>query len=144
MVDAEKLRLIEQSLLRAAEQIEDLTAPVMARLDARFPAAAGAFDHHGLGKPDKLRAEMMDNLIYCMMTWFERPDEVRILLYGSVPHHHETLHVHADWYAGLLEAGIDVIADTVPPDASDERAAWDAMREGMRLAVEEARFGLAG
>ncbi len=143
MADAEKLRLIEQSLFRATEQIEDFTAPVMARLEARYPAVAASFEHHGLGKPDKLRAEMMDNLIYCMMTWFERPDEVRILLYGSIPHHHETLHVHADWYAGLLEAGIDVIAETVPADATDEHAAWDAMRDGIRLAVEEARFGLS-
>ncbi len=144
MADAEKLRLIEQSLFRATEQIEDFTAPVMARLDARYPAVAASFEHHGLGKPDKLRAEMMDNLIYCMMTWFERPDEVRILLSAPSPLPHETLHVQAAWYAGPLQAGIHVTAETVPADATDEHAAWDAMRDGIRLAIEEARFGLTG
>jgi hemoglobin-like flavoprotein len=142
MAHADKLQLIEKSLFRAAEQIEDLTAPVMALLAARFPETVAAFDHHGQGKPEKLRAEMMDNLLYCLMTWFERPDEIRILLYGSIPHHHDTLNVHADWYWGLLDAGVEVIAATIPADEANELAAWAELREGLQLAAIEARDGL--
>ena len=136
---AAKLELIERSLERAAETVGDITAPLMARFYAAHPAAEASFEHHGLGKRALLEAEMVGNVLYCLMTWFERPEEIRIILYDSIPHHQETLKVEPGWYEGMLWAGIDLIEETLPEDAADERAAWAAMRAGLAETIAKAR-----
>ena len=136
---ADKIALIEQGLMRAAEVIGDLNAPVMGEFYRRCPQALAAFEQHACGNRPRLEAEMMDNVLYCIMCWFERPEEIRILLFSSVPHHQETLKVDADWYAALLGAGVDIVAATVPPGVDDERAAWVEMRAGFVRAIDEAR-----
>lgn len=134
-----QLAQVERSLERAAEAIGDITAPLMARFYAAHPAAEESFEHHGLGKRTLLEAEMVGNVLYCLMTWFERPEEIRIILYDSIPHHQETLKVEPGWYEGMLWAGIDLIEDTLPGDAADERAAWAAMRAGLAETIAKAR-----
>ena len=134
-----KLALIEHSLEREADALGDITAPLMARFYADHPAAEASFEHHGLGKRALLEAEMVGNVLYCLMTWFERPEEIRIILYDSVPHHQETLKVEPDWYEGMLYTGIDLIEATLPDDADDERAAWAAMRAGFAETIARAR-----
>lgn len=134
-----KQQLVERSLERAAEQLGDITAPLMARYYASFPVAKASFTHHGLGRRDLLETEMVGNVLYCLMTWFERPEEIRIILYDSVPHHADTLKVGADWYRGMLDAGIDLIEETLPEDATDERAAWAEMRAGLAEAIARAQ-----
>jgi hypothetical protein len=136
---AAKLELIERSLERAAETVGDITAPLMARFYAAHPAAEASFEHHGLGKRALLEAEMVGNVLYCLMTWFERPEEIRIILYDSIPHHQETLKVEPGWYEGMLWAGIDLIEDTLPEDADDERAVWEEMRAGLAETIAKAR-----
>lgn len=134
-----KRALVERGLERAGEAIGDITAPLMARFYAAFPDAEASFDHHGLGRRALLEAEMAGNVVYYLMTWFERPEEIRIILYDSIPHHAETLKVGADWYGGMIWAGIDLIEATLPEDAADERAAWAEMRAGMAEAIAKAR-----
>lgn len=134
-----KLALVEKSLERAAEAIGDITAPLMARFYAVYPAAEASFEHHGLGKRALLEAEMVGNVLYCLMTWFERPEEIRIILYDSVPHHQETLKVEAGWYEGMLWAGIDLFEETLPEHAADERAVWEEMRSGLAETIAKAR-----
>lgn len=134
-----KLALVERSLERAADALGDITAPLMTRYYAAYPAAEASFEHHGLGRRALLEAEMVGNVLYCLMTWFERPEEIRIILYDSIPHHAETLKVEAGWYEGMLWAGIELIEDTLPEDAADERTAWAEMRAGMEEAIARAR-----
>lgn len=137
--NATQLALVERSLERAGDALGDITAPLMARFYAAHPAAQASFEHHGLGKRDLLEAEMVGNVLYCLMTWFERPEEIRIILYDSVPHHQETLKVQPDWYEDMLYAGIDLIETTLPANAHDERAAWAAMRAGFAETIARAR-----
>lgn len=138
MADREKLALVEASLERAAENIGDITRPVMDLFHARCPHGAAAFLHHGLDDPERLEALMVENVLYCIMTWFERPEEIRILFYSSVPHHMDTLHVPADLYRELMFAGIDTIAQSVPADCADEIATWQLMRQDFADLVETA------
>jgi len=44
-------------------------------------------------KRARLEGEMMEQPLYCRMTWFECPGEVTGLLMTSVPHHKQTLEV---------------------------------------------------
>jgi hypothetical protein len=126
---AEKLALLEASLTRAAEVLGDVTPHVMNLYYARHPGAAASFEHHGLGKTAALEGEMIENCLYCLMYCLERPTEIEILLENSVPHHHFTLEVPLDWYQGLVDAAIDVMAGTVPADATAEQHVWAQIRE---------------
>lgn len=126
---AEKLALLDDSLTRAAEALGDVTPHAMALYYARHPGAAASFEHHGLGKTAALEAEMVENSLYCLMHCLDRPAEIEILLENSVPHHHFTLEIPLGWYQGLLDATIDVIADTVPADAVGEQQVWAEIRE---------------
>ena len=140
--DTVRMALLETVLTRTAETLGDPTVPAMELFYSRHPETRAAFEHHGLGKRERLEAEMVDTVLYCVMTWLERPIEVAIMLYGSVPHHNDTLHVRVDWYTGLLNSVIDVIVDTIPPSAADEAALMEEIREGLAGAITEARGGL--
>lgn len=127
----ERLGLIERGLERAAEQLGDITPLVMAAFYARFPDARASFVHHASWNPERLEAEMVDNALYCAMTWFERRSEIEIIFDQSVPHHQHTLKIPPEWYGGLLAATLDVLEPTVPEDALEERSAWAALRSGL-------------
>src|SRR3546814_15550716 len=71
---------------------------------------------------------MVENCLYCLMHCIDRRGEIDILLETSVPHHHFTLDVSLGWYRGMVDATIDVIAETVPAEASDELALWTEIR----------------
>jgi len=138
LADHEKLALVEVSLERAAESIGDITRPVIDLFHARCPEGAAAFAHHGLDDPARLEAVMVENVLYCIMTWFERPEEIRILFYTSVPHHMDTLHVPGALYRELMFAGIDTITSSIPADCVDEIAAWQVMRQDFAELVQTA------
>lgn len=131
---------IEARLARAADVLGDLTAPVMAEYYARFPDARASFIHHAPQGPERLEAEMVGNTLYYVMTWFESPVEARIYFDTSVPHHRVALDVPPDWFRGLIEALIDVIARAAPALDPDEQRAWDELRAALVGLVERNRF----
>lgn len=82
---------------------------------------------------------MIENTLYCLMHWFSSPGEIEILLLGSVPHHHDTLHIPADWYVDLIEATADVIAETIPAENTAELAVWNELRSDLRGVIDHCR-----
>src|SRR3546814_21085724 len=82
---------------------------------------------------------MVENCLYCLMHCIDRRGEIDILLETSVPHHHFTLDVSLGWYRGMVDATIDVIAETVPAEASDEMALWTEIRVITDAIFPEAR-----
>lgn len=137
-MDQHNLKLVEAALERVAEQLGDVTPQVMARFFARCPDAEASFADHWPQNPARLQAEMVDNALYCVMTWFERRAEIEIILYTSVPHHKETLKIPSEWYRELLSAAVDVLAETCPPDGADEAAMWGQMRSDFCRLVDAA------
>lgn len=144
MDKAEKLALIEDSLTRAAEQLGDITPLVMDRYYADFPDARASFDRHGLGKTAALEGEMVENCLYCLMTCLDRPMEVEIMLDTSVPHHHFALDVPVSWYQGLVDAVIDVVVATIPPEQVSEGAVWTEVRANFGSVFDGCRASLPG
>jgi len=132
--------LMERSLERVVEALGDPCEPVFARFYARFPDARDAFVRLGLGSADKLQEQMFEQLIYCLTTWIARPEEVRIVLNSSVPHHLQTLEVMVEWYDGLIGSACAVLRGAVPAEAMDELALWNRiereLRECVRRSVE--------
>ena len=139
IANPEKQAVIEQGLEHAAETLGDIVPLVMARVYARTPAARDMFDHYGLGARARLEAEMVDNSLYCVMTWFVRPEEIKGLLYTSVPHHNDALEVPADWYSDMLRDVINIVVETLPSEAANEQAIWREVESGLIAAIEATR-----
>lgn len=136
----EKTALLETSLERAADKLGDITDPVMNRYYAEHPGARESFREHGLGNTVKLEAEMVESVVYCLMTWLNRPEEIRIMFGSTVPHHEETLHVNSDWFSGLVDAAVHVINETIPEAQQDERALWEEIHKGINDLITDARY----
>lgn len=135
-----KTTLLETSLERAADKLGDITDPVMNRYYAVHPGARESFREHGLGNTVKLEAEMVESVVYCLMTWLDRPEEIRIMFGSTVPHHEETLHVNSDWFSGLVDAAVHVINETIPDAQQNERALWDEIHKGISDLITDARY----
>jgi hypothetical protein len=131
--------LLEESLERAATVLGDITAPAMSKFYLAHPDALASFEHHGLGNRPHLEAGMVKNALYWAMTWIDHPEQVIDEIGSSVPHHENTLRVKLPWYRGLVEAVIDVIADTIPPDRADETALWRDIRTQLGALIGASR-----
>jgi len=136
METAEKRALLETSLERAAEQIGDITEPVMELYYARFPESREAFERLWPGRQSGLEGEMIERTLYCLMQWFESPGEIEIMLMGSVPHHDMTLKVSPKWFAGLLDATADVVTASIPDDCTGEIAVWGELRSDLQQLID--------
>ncbi len=137
MASNQHLALIEATLTRTAEQLGDITPRVIERLYRQFPAMEASFAHHGLGKQAQLEGDMVQNALYCLMDWHADPGSIEVMLFNSVPHHHYTLQVPPQWYAGLLEVTAEVIGETIPAAAEDERNAWQSLTAELLQVLEE-------
>jgi len=135
-----KSELLETGLARAADTLGDITGPVMAEYYANHPQAKISFEEHGLGNHVKLEAEMVESIIYCLMNWYDRPEEIRIMFGSTVPHHQQALHISSEWFAGLVDAAIRVIVASVPESHADELAVWQEIRTGFEVLIEEAQI----
>jgi hypothetical protein len=136
----EKTALLETSLERAADRLGDITDPVMTRYYAVHPGARESFREHGLGNTVKLEAEMVESVLYCLMTWLDRPEEIRIMFGSTVPHHEDTLAVHSNWFSGLVDAAVHVIRETIPETQKDEHAVWDEIHKDLSDLIADARY----
>lgn len=137
METADKRALLESSLERAAEEIGDITKPVMDLYYQRFPNSREAFERLWPGRRDTLEGEMTERTLYCLMQWFDSPGEIEIMLMGSVPHHNATLQVRPEWFAGFIDATADVITATIPADRGDEQAVWQELRAELQELVDQ-------
>ena len=137
MNTAERVSLLEQSLHRAAEQIGDITGPVMTRYYQRHPEAMAAFDAHAQGNRPALEGDMVERVLYCLMQWLESPGEIEMLLTGSVIHHNDTLQIPPTWFEELVKATADIIVETIPPENSAEIAVWKDLRQDLHKLIEE-------
>lgn len=109
----DKNRALGEVLEQAAESVGDITQPVLELLYQRMPESRLAFEQHGGKKIGELEASMVEQVLYCLMTWYERPVEVEIILRETVPHHIETLDIPQDVFHGLLRATLDVLESSV-------------------------------
>lgn len=135
---AERQARIEAALEHAAAVLGDVIPLIMAEFYRLHPEARESFAYHAPDQPDRLEAEMVDNALYCLMTWCERRAEVEIILQTSAPHHADTLHVPVAWYAGLLDAAVSVLGATARDAA--EAALWQDLRAELHAAVLAAAY----
>ncbi|MDP3905913.1 hypothetical protein [Novosphingobium sp.] len=116
MNESAKLELIMQSLERASERLGDITHLVFKKYYEKFPDARRDFNELSNGNVDALEGEMVERVIYTIMTWFESPGEIEIQVSGSAAHHKDTLNINEVSYIGLIVCVIDAIKSTIPHD----------------------------
>lgn len=145
MTQEEKNILVHRGLERAAEELGDITAPVYALYYNRCPEARAKFIEHGPHGKERLEGEMVEQSLYCLMEWFASPGEIEIVLITTIPHHIETLGVDSSLFAKLITAICDVVVETIPPAAQDEREVWRELHADlMELCEESARGSVMG
>lgn len=129
------------SLERCAEVRGDIVPYVMERYYRDFPEALALFEALQYGGRARLEAQMVDQTLYCFMTWFVSPGEISILLRGTICRHLDTLGISPAIFAGMLDAARETVVETIPPDNADERAVWAEMAEAfMEMMRSEVDF----
>lgn len=126
-----QLALLNTILERTADQLGDITDPVLDHYYARFPQGREDFRRHDPSGHYQLEGVMVEQVLYCMMRWFEYPGEVEIVLNTTIPHHIVTLGVSDNIFSGLLEAVCDIVETTIPEDAADERELLRGLRKDL-------------
>lgn len=137
MNDPNKAELLNKGLERAAEKIGDVTPLAMRKFFDRFPESEAAFDLHWSGSRRELEGQMVENALYCLMTWLDDPQDIVCLLTDSIPHHKLTLKVKPSWYAGLIDATAEAIVETIPKGCADEFPVWRALRDDLSKLVAD-------
>jgi len=136
---SDRAEIAERSLTRLAEQRGDVTAPVLEAYYARHPDARASFIHHGLGHTAELEGRMVAESLFLLLTWVEDPVTTRIDHGTAIVHHNDTLHITPHWYLGLVDAALEVLLETVPPECTDELALWREVRGSFAAFVESLR-----
>ena len=143
MNSTEKTVVIEDILMRAAEQSGDIAPAVMEIYYRRHPAAKASFEKHCLGQLAQLEGQMVENSVHCLMNWVESPSDIQIMLNDSVPHHNDVLQVPPAWYNDLIEVTAEVIEQTIPQANTAELAVWREVRTALRNVIDDCQKQIA-
>jgi len=135
MTKATDAELIYRCLEFTAEKIGDLHLPVLEEYHRRLPGAKAQLSRHD--NSGQLEHTMVEQALYCLMTWFERPMEVEIVLRDTVPHHIQTLDVPFPYLEELINALVCVVAEAVPPTAEAERATLYKLHKELKQTLTE-------
>ncbi|MFA5628625.1 MAG: hypothetical protein WC965_14300, partial [Thiohalomonadaceae bacterium] len=104
----EKNALYESILYTVAEKARDINPLVLEKFYELHPEALGLF-------PEKrLELMMIDQALYCVSVWLQRPMEIEILLRETLEHHRYTLQVPVTQFAGLFESLVTTLRGFVP------------------------------
>jgi len=138
MSTVEKQDIVNAILERAAEQVGDITGPVLERFYQECPEAHQLFKLLFPLDPCRLEAEMVEQSLYCIMHWYTSPDEIEIILLESVPHHAQTLNISATVFKSLLHATTEVIRSTIPANHQTQIDVWDEAFTRLEAIIEKA------
>jgi hypothetical protein len=133
-----KQSVLDTILIRAAEQLGDVTEPIMAAYYEQFPEGRKIFTEHGIAGVSKLEAEMVETTLYCMAYWFENKLDVQIILDQTVPHHVDTLRIPLIYFAGLITVAAEVLGETIPNTSPDEKLIWDELIQALDQTTTQA------
>ena len=140
---SETLNLFESSLENAAEVLGDITPIVLDQFFKECPEAEAIFRTHGMGAKESLQASMVDWGLYCLMNWFERKQEIEIILFDAAKQH-DFLKLDPKLTINLFNTLIDVIESTVAEDQIETKRLWSQIKkelnEALITAEQSAKF----
>lgn len=116
----ENSKLMEQILEYAAENIGDVIPITIEQYYQRHPEGEAAFRQHGFDRHINVAQDMVDSVLYCLMSWIERPREIKSIISDTVPHH-RSLKIPDELLESLLDVTSDILHSGLPSDAEQER-----------------------
>lgn len=129
----QRAAVVESIFEAAAEELGDVTEPVMAEAYRLCPESRASFEHHGLGDSVALlEANMVEQTLYAVLAWPEDAETSKIAIAGTLPHHIETLDVPADFFWCLFDALFDVIGKVIDPVDTLKLAVWRELHTEIR------------
>jgi hypothetical protein len=123
-----RARLAQAGLERLAAERGDITAEVLRRYYARMPDARGSFERHGLDDVAGLEARMVSETVFLLLRWAEDRSATMIDQGSTIVHHNDALEIGPRWYLGLVDSVMELLLETIPPEAQVEHAMWRAVR----------------
>ena len=132
MTVEQKSILFESILEKAADQLGDINPIVLEKFYVLHPEAVGLF-------PEKrLELTMIDQALYCVSVWLQRPMEIDILLRETVDHHGNCLRVPVKQFAGLFESLVTTLRQALTANDPVHLAILDSINEDLQGLVLEA------
>jgi hypothetical protein len=141
MERTEKVELIGAVLERAADVLGDITRPVVELCYAPNPEIRALFEALYPSDPEHLEGTMVEQSIYCLMYWPERPGEIEIVLVSTIPHHIETVGIGMEHFIHFFDAVGDVVAATIPRSETAQARAWEAQRGELAALMQRSAVG---
>lgn len=129
--------LLESILQRAADELGDITTRVMALHYSRQPRAQAVFSEQASGELSQLEANMVDQALYCLMTWLDRPAEVEVMYMDAVSHH-QYLGIPLSVFIDLQTAVVEVVAGVIRESETEARRLMQRVAAGLVGAIENA------
>ncbi|GAA4036511.1 hypothetical protein [Parerythrobacter jejuensis] len=131
--------IAETSMERLAELRGDITKDVLEIYYRRFPDARESFRVHGLGDVAELEGRMVTTTAFNLLTWAQDRPVAMIEQGTTIVHHHDTLLVGPQWYLGMIDAVLEVLFETIPTSATEERALWFRVRAEIADFIDSVR-----
>ena len=132
---SDKAKLLESIFADVAEQLGDITRPVMARTYELCPEAREAFEVNCLGGISSLEANMVEQTLYCVMDWIENQDNSKITLLHTLPHHTDTLNVPLKSFYSMFEALFGVVENSVLNTDKKKQELWQEIKSEIHAYV---------
>lgn len=133
----ENIKLMEQVLEYAAENVGDVTPIIIERYYKRYPEGKEAFKDHGFDRHMQVAQEMVDSALYCVMSWIERPREIKSIISDTVPHH-RSLKIPDELLESLLDVTYEVLNSGLPTSAEKEKLLLANTVEDLRNEIKVA------
>ena len=133
-----KAALIDEIFSLAAEELGDITTPVITRAYQLCPEGHKAFQTHALtNNLFDLEANMVEQTLYCILDWTRNREASKVAVFSTLPHHIETLEVSLEMFLSPFEALFDVIERVILPSDTLQQTAWQTLRTDFFCFCEE-------
>ncbi|MDD2743145.1 MAG: hypothetical protein PHV02_12785 [Rhodocyclaceae bacterium] len=133
----QELDLIEEALGVAAEQLGDITKPVMDNYYAKYPQVRATFTELSLNKAKEMEGEMVTQTIYSLMAIIQNPIVTKIMLQEAIVNH-LYLKISLEDFNGLIDSTTDVIVGVLDSEFSDNISALNRVRNRLKAVVAAA------
>ncbi len=134
MNPTQDINLIEEALGLAAENLGDITKPVMENYYAKYPQVRATFTELSLNKAKEMEGEMVTQTIYSLMAIIQNPIVTKIMLQEAIVNH-LYLKISLEHFNGLIDSTTDVIIGVLDNGLSDNIAALNHVRHRLKDVV---------
>ncbi len=128
---------IDQLFSELADDMGDIVPPVMERFYEACPEGKALFADHAGADLQQLEGSMVEQALFCLLSWYEAPDEIEIVLKYSLPHHVHTLNVPYTVFRTFFLALFEEV-DAHVQKVKVESGAWTDLKSKLLEALDSA------